>query len=463
MYSKIKLKVTTDVEQRVFQSNVGLLQGESTSPLLFSLFVNDLESSLINDDFNLNVIDTLIKVLMFADDMAIFSTTIEGLQIGLNNLSDYCKKWGITVNVSKTKIVIFCKGGKVREDEKWYYNDVLLEIVKSFKYVGCDITSAGSFKNCISNLVSSARRALFSLRQNLNRNIETLPETQINLFNLMISPILNYGCEVWGLRTADPIEKFHLSFLKCLLEVKTSTPNCFVYGELGVYPLIIKRKVRVIKYWLKIIRQLNNKENYVQKVYRELCKINVENPDIETWVSGVKALLESTGFGYIWQQQFVLNENTFLNSFKQRLFDIHLQFWESQVRLTTDNRLYKYIKFNFAFEPYLNISNRALRTSLTKIRLSSHLFYIERGRWGPNVIDINERKCTICNRVESEYHCLIECPKFNNERRGLLTNDLIANPCFQFFVEYLSSYDLKTLRKLALLCYKIQKEYKNSL
>ena len=206
----------------------------------------------------------------------------------MNNLADYCKKWGITVNVSKTKIVIFCKRCKAREDEKWFYNDVLLEIVNSFKYVGCDITSAGSFKNCISNLVSSARRALFSLRQNLNKNIETLPETQINLFNLMISPILNYGCEVWGLRIADPIEKFHLSFLKCLLEVKSSTPNCFVYGELGIYPLIIKRKVRVIKYWLKIIRQLNNNENYVHKVYRELCRINVEKPDIETWVSGVK-------------------------------------------------------------------------------------------------------------------------------------------------------------------------------
>ena len=49
---------------------------------------------------------------MFADDMAIFSTTIEGLQIGLNNLAEYCKKWGIAVNVSKTKIVILEKGGK---------------------------------------------------------------------------------------------------------------------------------------------------------------------------------------------------------------------------------------------------------------------------------------------------------------------------------------------------------------
>ena len=94
MYSKVKLTVTTDTEKRLFTSNVGLLQGESTSPLLFSLFVNDLEGSLHNDDFNLNVIDTLIKILMFADDMAIFSTTIEGLQQGLNNLADYCKKMG---------------------------------------------------------------------------------------------------------------------------------------------------------------------------------------------------------------------------------------------------------------------------------------------------------------------------------------------------------------------------------
>ena len=279
----------------------------------------------------------------------------------------------------------------------------------------------------------------------------------------MISPILNYGCEVWGLRAADPIEKFHLSFLKCLLEVKKSTPNCFVYGELGVYPLLIKRKIRVIKYWLRIIRGLNNQEHYVHKVYRELCRVNFENPDSETWVSGVKSLLESTGFGYIWQQQFVTNENEFLRSFRQRLCDMYLQLWESQVNLTSDNRLYKHIKSSFVFESYLNISNRALRTSLTKIRLSSHIFYIERGRWGPNIVDVNERKCTICNKVESEYHCLIECPKFNNERQGLLTNELITNPCFHFFVEYITSCDFKIQRKMALLCYKILKEYKDSL
>ena len=284
----------------------------------------------------------------------------------------------------------------------------------------------------------------------------------MTLFEYIVRPILMYGCEVWGLRTANPIEKFHLSFLKGILEVKSSTPNCFIYGELGVLPLIIERKMRVIKYWIKIIKNLNTKEHFVHKIYKELLKISNENPEKETWVSGVKVLLETTGFGFIWQQQFVDNETAFLNSFKRRLVDMYLQLWVSQVNLTSENRLFKHIKSNFVFESYLNINNRSLRTSLTKIRLSSHIFYIERGRWGPNNVDINDRKCTICNQVESEYHCLIECPKFNNERIGLLTDELKLNPCFQLFVKYFSSNDTKTQKNLALLCHKIQKEYKNS-
>ena len=60
---------------------------------------------------------------MFADDTAIFSETIEGLQIGINSVSDYCKKWGITVNVEKTKIVVFKKGGRLAKSEKWSYRD----------------------------------------------------------------------------------------------------------------------------------------------------------------------------------------------------------------------------------------------------------------------------------------------------------------------------------------------------
>ena len=116
MYSKIKLNVSGGNNQDYFVSNCGLLQGESTSPLLFSLFISDFEEYFSNQDTGINVLDTLIKVLMFADDTAIFSLTSEGLQAGLENLSRYCNKWGITVITKKTKVVVFRKGGRLKKN-----------------------------------------------------------------------------------------------------------------------------------------------------------------------------------------------------------------------------------------------------------------------------------------------------------------------------------------------------------
>jgi len=456
----MKLSLDSDPEMNYFSSNVGLLQGESTSPLLFSFFVNDLERNLSDQYIGINVVNVLIKLLMFADDMAIFSTTIKGLQEGIDNLSEYCTKWGLTVNILKTKIVIFRKGGKIGAKEKWNFKGMILEVVPSFKYLGCVLSSSGSYTNCIASLISSARRALFSLKRYINLYSETLPSIQLQLFSSKISPILSYGSEVWGLRKADPIDTFHLAFLKSILGVKASTPNCFVYGELGVFPLIIDRKMRVIKYWLKIIRELENDKSYVQKVYKELINIHILFPNQVTWVSQVKNMLERYGFGYVWRNQMVENEAYFLRIFKQRIVDVYLQEWSAQVELTSDNRLFKNIKNKFEYESYLDLNNRSFCVAIAKIRLSSHIFYIERGRWGPDRLGIEDRKCNVCNVLEDEYHCLIACPKFNNECRGLLPDCLINEPSKNKFIEYLKTISLREQKKLGLLCLKILMEYR---
>ena len=164
MYSKIKLGVRGDNEDRFFTSHLGLLQGESTSPILFSLFVNDLEGELANDTIGSRVQDIIIKLIKFADDMAIFSETREGLQTALDNLNQYCKKWGISVNIPKTKIVVFRKGGRLCANDKWQFNGTFLEVVSVFKYLGVWMGTTGSFSKCVAELTNSARRALFSLK-----------------------------------------------------------------------------------------------------------------------------------------------------------------------------------------------------------------------------------------------------------------------------------------------------------
>ena len=51
-----------------------------------------------------------LYLLLFTDDAVLFSETREFLQNQLNNMETYCKTWNLTVNVLKTKIVVFRKG-----------------------------------------------------------------------------------------------------------------------------------------------------------------------------------------------------------------------------------------------------------------------------------------------------------------------------------------------------------------
>ena len=288
LYNKMKLTVRGDEQSRYFSSDCGLLQGESTSPIIFSFFVNDLDEYLSDENVGVKVWDYLVKLLKFADDMAIFSKTREGLQIGLDNLGEYCQKWGITVNIPKTKIVVFRKGGQLSVLDTWTLLGKEIEVVSFFKYLGCFLTSGGSFTKCVAELTNSARRALFALRKHFSSNPEMLPVMQLQLFNTMVSPILFYACEVWGLRAADPMEVFYRGFLKTILRVKASTPDCFVYGELGVFPLYIERYTRVMAYWVKLISAGENDKSLVVKVYREQYNLTLDQPDAVTWASLVK-------------------------------------------------------------------------------------------------------------------------------------------------------------------------------
>jgi hypothetical protein len=56
--------------------------------------------------------------------------------------------------------------------------------------------------------------------------------------------ILLYGSEVWGIENVNIIDQFQLKFHKLILNLKQSTPNCMLYGLLGILPLSIHIKSR---------------------------------------------------------------------------------------------------------------------------------------------------------------------------------------------------------------------------
>ena len=72
--------------------------------MLFSLFLNDIEEEFIKSGIEgLDVNLFKVFIILYADDIVIFSNTAEELQNSIDLLSEYCKRWKLKVNVSKQK------------------------------------------------------------------------------------------------------------------------------------------------------------------------------------------------------------------------------------------------------------------------------------------------------------------------------------------------------------------------
>ena len=159
-------------------------------------------------------------MLLYADDIVLFGNSAEQLQDGLNLLSNYCQRWKLTVNIAKTKVMVFRKGGALPRNLTFLYNGNQLEIVRIFKYLGIVFTAGGSFTETQNTLSGQAQKAIFKLNKYLYRFTFISPKHKLELFDKLVTPILNYGCEVWGFIQGNAIERVHLQFCKQLLGVK---------------------------------------------------------------------------------------------------------------------------------------------------------------------------------------------------------------------------------------------------
>ncbi len=77
------------------------------------------------------------------------------------------------------------------------YNDVELELVHNYKYLGLIINFNGSFKLAITELKTQASRDMYALIGRCWKLGHPI-NLQLEVFDRMIVSNMLYGCEVWG-------------------------------------------------------------------------------------------------------------------------------------------------------------------------------------------------------------------------------------------------------------------------
>lgn len=414
----------------MFKCLIGVRQGENLSPILFAIFLNDLESFMANKYKGLPLLKIHMEellsdddvavylnlfVLLYADDTVVLSESPEELQKALDGMHEYCQLNQLSVNVSKTKVMIFSRG-KVRNVPIFKFGDDIVEKTDSYKYLGITLNYNNSFIPNLKSLSVVANKAMFALLQKGKDKLDV--DTMLHLFDSTVMPILLYGCEIWGDSKIEIIERMHLRFCKILLKLNKSTPNLMVYGELGRYPLEVYIKTRMVTYWHKLVTNAN-------KLSSKMCKLmysfHCKEDNVSDWLSYIKKILDEVGMSHIWITQGQYTSTEWLKcKVKQTLMDQFQQAWRSNIFDSSKCCNYRIFKSKFGLENYLVALSPKLRESFTKFRCRNHKLPIESGIYTGIVRE--ERLCSLCTLHEpgDEFHYIFCCDYFAEHRRRFL-------------------------------------------
>ena len=178
------------VDSNLKNISCGVPQGSVLGPLLFLLYINDLPN-----------ISSKLKFFLFADDTNIYfeSKDLRNIEKIINIELKKFYEWlcinRLSLNISKTKFVVFHAPNKPKFPITILINNKAIDEDKYIKYLGVTLDSQLSFKFHIDELTKKISRGiglLYKLRPFVTTKILT------NVYYAIIYPFLLYGIVIWG-------------------------------------------------------------------------------------------------------------------------------------------------------------------------------------------------------------------------------------------------------------------------
>ena len=211
----------------------GVPQGSILGPLLFLIYVNDLPSA------------TNFYIKLFADDTFLCAQNksmkvLENeVNLELGKVYDWLKANKLTLNISKSKFMVFTNIRKDFHEISVKINKTPLEKCAKYKYLGIVIDEKLNWKDHIEYIckkVSKACGALAKMRH--CASVELLRDIYYALFYSYV----RYGITIWG--NASEIV---LSPLQTLLHRAARIMTFAPFGRIDILPLLNYLEILDIK------------------------------------------------------------------------------------------------------------------------------------------------------------------------------------------------------------------------
>ena len=204
-----------------FTVRTGVRQGCVLSPILFNFLIDWVLSNALSESQGVEITPNYaVTDLDYADDIAVFATDFQKMQLLVCSIAKYAESVGLKINPRKTQVMC----ANIREEDKLtiFIDGLPLEEVNHFKYLGSGILPTGQAHADISARINLARAVFSQLYKALWRRRDVRLQTKSRIYHAVVRSVLLYGCEAWQLRVEDlrRLQVFEHSCLRRILGVR---------------------------------------------------------------------------------------------------------------------------------------------------------------------------------------------------------------------------------------------------
>ena len=167
LYSDIRQSVLVDGQQTEYiRAHQGVRQGCPMSPVLFSIFIEQMVRRLKQASVGIKLDTQLMFALLYADDAVLLAESAEDLQNLINIVDEYCRDWRMLLNLDKSKAMVVPKQVKNKTAAEVIKNEIKQAVtvrgvevpfVNEYKYLGVWIQQDLGWKLHIAHNVSKAK------------------------------------------------------------------------------------------------------------------------------------------------------------------------------------------------------------------------------------------------------------------------------------------------------------------
>ena len=308
MYTKQKLQVKWNrCISPKFDVTNGVRQGGVLSPLLFTVYVDDLLIKLKRNGIGCHIGHLFVGALGYADDIILLCPTVEGLKDMIKICEEYANEHSIMFNGSKSKYLVF---GNYKYNPTIQVNNENVSRCDSALHLGHFLHTKNTTKELIDHAVIEFKKSYYGF---ISKFESCYNSTKNKLFHQYCSSM--YGSQLWD-KTSSSIETMYTQWRKAHRQVLALPNN--THSDLlpliadnmpleyildcryiSFFQSIVNSKNKIISYIArnkifdctstlgKNITHLMHKYNLIIDDIKSLSKKRIKEHFHSTWLSGI--------------------------------------------------------------------------------------------------------------------------------------------------------------------------------